>query len=250
MSPVTGYTYRNSYDKWSFSFNSPLESISYNTVQGWNATAGLSYFKRQNDKGKWVSAGVNVNYGLSEEKFRPVFYYVKKWNNLEKPRLSVSGGITTRQFNGRNPISRFNNTVYSLFREENYLKVYEKTFSRVAYSQEVVNGIYMSGSLEYAQRKPLFNNTDYVVFGRKEISFQSNNPLDPTDFTASFAEHDIASLNIGARFVFGQKYLSYPDSKFNIGNSKYPSVSVNYRKNFGASNSEFNSDLFLSLIHI
>ena len=33
LSPVTGYTYRNSYKKWSLSFNSPLESISYNTVQ-------------------------------------------------------------------------------------------------------------------------------------------------------------------------------------------------------------------------
>ncbi len=243
LSPVTGYTYRNSYKKWSFTFNSPLESVAYNTVQGWNATAGLNYFKRLNDKGKWISTGVNVNYGLSEKKFRPVLYFVKKWNNIERPRFSISGGITTRQFNGRNPIARLNNTIYSLFKEENYLKIYEKTYSRVAYSQEVINGISMSTSLEYAQRKPLFNTTDYVIFGR-DISFQSNNPIDPTDFTAPFTKHDIATLNIGANIVFGQKYLSYPDRKFNLGNSKYPSLSVNYRKNFGANNSEFNSDLF------
>ena len=243
LSPITGYTYSNSYKKWSVSFNSPLRSLAYNTVQGWNASTSLNYFKQLNDKGKWISAGVDVNYGISEDKVRPVFYFSKKWNNLERPRFSISGGITTRQFNGRNPISRLNNTVYSLFRKENYLKIYEKTYSRIAYSQEVTNGFSMSGSLEYANRKPLFNTTDYVTLGRN-IAFQSNNPLDPIDFTAPFVQHNIASLNIGAKIVFDQKYLSYPDRKFAIGNSKYPAVSINYRKNFGASSSEFNSDLF------
>ena len=243
LSPITGYTYSNSYKKWSVSFNSPLGSLAYNTVKGWNASTGVRYFKRLNDKGKWINTGVTLNYGISEKKIRPMFFFTKKWNSLERPRFSISGGITTPQFNNRNPISRLNNTVYSLVRKENYLKIYERTYSRIAYSQEVTNGVYMSGSLEYANRKPLFNTTDYVTLGRN-IAFQSNNPLDPTDFTAPFVQHNIASLNIGAKIVFDQKYLSYPDRKFAIGNSKYPAVSINYRKNFGANSSEFNSDLF------
>ena len=243
LSPITGYTYSNSYKKWSVSFNSPLGSLAYNTVKGWNASTGVRYFKRLNDKGKWINTGVTLNYGISEKKIRPVFFLTKKWNNLERPRFSISGGITTPQFNNRNPISRLNNTVYSLVRKENYLKIYEQTFGKIEYSQEVTNGFSMSGSLEYANRKPLFSNTDYVTVGRN-ITFQSNNPLDPTDFTAPFVQHNIASLNISVNIVFDQKYLSYPDRKFAIGNSKYPAVSINYRKNFGASSSEFNSDLF------
>ena len=243
LSPITGYTYSNSYKKWSVSFNSPLGSLAYNTVKGWNASTGFRYFKRLNDKGKWINTGVTLNYGISEKKIRPVFFFTKKWNSLERPRFSISGGITTPQFNNRNPISRLNNTVYSLVRKENYLKIYEQTFGKIEYSQEVTNGFSMSGSLEYANRKPLFNTTDYVTLGRN-IAFQSNNPLDPTGFTAPFVQHNIASLNIGAKIVFDQKYLSYPDRKFAIGNSKYPAVSINYRKNFGASSSEFNSDLF------
>ena len=100
-----------------------------------------------------------------------------------------------------------------MYQKENYLKIYERTYSRIAYSQEVTNGVYMSGSLEYASRKPLFNTTDYVTLGRN-IAFQSNNPLDPTDFTSPFVQHNIASLNIGTEIVFDQKYLSYPDRKF------------------------------------
>ena len=243
LSPITGYTYSNSYKKWAVSFNSPLGSLAYNTVKGWNASTGVRYFKRLNDKGKWINTGVTLNYGISEKKIRPVFFLTKKWNNLERPRFSISGGITTPQFNNRNPISSLNNTVYSLVRKENYLKIYEQTFGKIEYSQEVTNGFSMSGSLEYANRKPLFSNTDYVTLGRN-IAFQSNNPLDPTDFTAPFVQHNIASLNISVNIVFDQKYLSYPDRKFAIGNSKYPAVSINYRKNFGASSSEFNSDLF------
>ena len=246
MSPISGYSYSNTYDKWSFRFNGLLDQVSYNTVQGWNLTTGFNYFKRINDKGNWWNAGVTANYGLSDKKLRPVFYFNKKWNNIARPRFSISGGVTTPQFNGRNPISRINNTIYSLLREQNYLKIYEKSYARIAYSQEAINGIYVNASLEYADRKPLFNTTNYVMFGRDDVSFQSNNPIDPTDFTASFNQHNLWSLNLGANIVFGQKYLMYPNNKFNIGNEKYPSLYVGYRKNFGVSNSEFNSDLFLA----
>ena len=246
LSPITGYTYRNSYEKWSMSYDGLLGNASFNTVQGFNTSLGFSYFKQQNKKGKWWNAGVSANYGFSDKRIRPTFFFSKKWNNISRPRLSISGGVTTAQFNGRQPISRFDNSIRSLLLRENHLKIYEKEFARIRYSEEIKNGVYFSSSLEYANRKPLFNTTNYS-FARqsKNDPYISNNPLNSTDFTnAAFKEHKIATLNIGATFVFAQKYLSYPDRKENVGNDKYPSLSVNYRKTFGASNSELNSDLF------
>ncbi|PWG05753.1 DUF5686 and carboxypeptidase regulatory-like domain-containing protein [Polaribacter aquimarinus] len=246
LSPITGYTYRNSFEKWSLSFNGLIDELSFNTIQGFNASLGLSYFKRQNEKGKWWRAGVKANYGFSDEQVRPTFYFSKKWNNISRPRMSISGGITTAQFNGREPISKFDNMLRSLLKRRNYMKIYEKSFARIAYSEEIKNGVYFSSTLEYANRKPLFNSTNYS-FGRqsKNAPYTSNNPLNLADYTnAAFAEHKITTLNVGATFVFNQKYLSYPDRKFNVGNSKYPTLSVNYRKTFGASNSDLNSDLF------
>ena len=246
LSPITGYTYRNSFEKWSLSFNGLIDELSFNTIQGFNASLGLSYFKRQNEKGKWWRAAVKANYGFSDEQVRPTFYFSKKWNNISRPRMSISGGITTAQFNGREPISKFDNMLRSLLKRRNYMKIYEKSFARIAYSEEIKNGVYFSSSLEYANRKPLFNSTNYS-FGRqsKNAPYTSNNPLNLADYTnAAFAEHKITTLNVGATFVFNQKYLSYPDRKFNVGNSKYPTLSVNYRKTFGASNSDLNSDLF------
>lgn len=250
LSPITGYSYRNSYEKWSFSYGGLINDFGFNTVQGFNTSASISYFKRQNDKGKWWNAGVNVNYGFSDKRARPTFYFSKKWNNMSRPRLYISGGITTEQFNRRQPLSKFDNMVRSLLRRENYMKIYEKEYARIRFSEEIKNGVYFSSSLEYANRKSLFNTSNYS-FARqsKTKPYTSNNPLDPADYTnAAFTTHKIASLNVGATFIFGQKYLSYPDRKFNIGNDKYPSLSVNYRKNFGASDSELNSDLITASV--
>lgn len=250
LSPITGYTYKNSFEKWSLSYDGLIKDLGFNTVQGFNTSMGVSYFKNINDKGSWWSAGVNVNYGFSEKIARPTFFFNKKWNNISRPRMSISGGITTAQFNGRNPISKMDNLVRSLLRRENYLKIFEKEFAKIMYSEEIKNGIYFSSSLEYANRKPLFNTNNYS-FARqsKTKPYTSNNPLDPTDYINTvFTEHSIASLKVGATFIFNQKYLSYPHRKFNIGNTKYPSLSLTYRKNFGASNSELNSDVFVANI--
>lgn len=243
--PILGYSFNNRFEKWSFNYNGPLLQTSFNTVQGFHTNVGLNFSKSQNDKGKWWNTGVNFNYGFTEQRLRPTVYFNKKWNNFSRPRLSISGGVTTAQFNDRQPIKPLDNLIRSLFRRENYLKIYEKEFANIRYSQEIGNGVYFASSLEFANRKPLFNTDDFS-FARasKNPPYTSNNPLDPTDFNnAAFTEHSIATLNIGARFVFGQKYLSYPDSKFVIGSTKFPEINLNYRKTFAADNSEFNSDL-------
>ena len=246
LDPITGYSFRNSYKNSSFSYNGPLLKSGFNTVQGFYTGAGFRYFEQINKYGKWWNAGVNAEYGFSDKRLRPTFFFTKKWNNFSRPRLNISGGVTTAQFNGREPISALDNTIISLYLRDNYFKIYEKEFAKITYSEEIKNGIFFSTSLEYANRKPLFNTNNYS-FARqsKNAPYTSNNPLDKTDYeNAAFTAHKIATLNIGATFIFNQKYLSYPDRKFNMGNEKYPSLTVNYRKNFAASNANLNSDLF------
>ena len=126
------------------------------------------------------------------------------------------------------------------------MKIYEKTFAKISFSREIVNGVHLFSNIEYANRTPLFNTTNYIMFPRKNISYTSNNPEAPFNFDTSFEGHNIWSININAKIRFGQKYLSYPNQKIKLGNSKYPSLNVGFRKNFGASNTEWNSDLVFS----
>ncbi|WP_440879438.1 DUF5686 family protein [Tenacibaculum sp. C7A-26P2] len=243
---ITGYTFRNTYKKWSVSLSSPIKKLAFNTVQGWNSTIGIGYKKKYDNKGKHLNIGLNTNYGFSDQRLRPSGFLSYKWNNRTYPILSFSGGTTITQFNTQNPISPLWNTISSIYFERNYMKIYEKTFAKISFSREIVNGVHLFSNIEYANRTALFNTTNYVMFPRKNISYTSNNPETPFNFDTSFEGHNIWSININAKIRFGQKYLSYPNQKIKLGNSKYPSLNVGFRKNFGASNTEWNSDLVFS----
>lgn len=245
LSPILGYTFRNSYEKKSFRYNGLLKDFGFNTVQGFHTSTGFNYFKRVNKTGKYWNLGSTIGYSFSEKKIRPTLYFNKNWNYISRPRLVISGGIETTQFNNHNPVSRMDNTIYSLFYKENYLKIYEKTFAKVSFSKEIYNGIRLSSSLEFANRKPLFNTTNYT-FKSKPFNYTTNNPINSTSTAAPFTKHSIFTANIGAKIVFNQKYLLYPNRKFAVDTNKYPTLYVNYRKTFGASNSQLNSDLFTS----
>ena len=115
---------RNSFEKWSLYFNGLLGNSGFNTVQGLSTTLGFNYFKRLNDKGKWWNSGVKANYSFSDKRLRPTFFFTKKWNNISRPQIGVSGGVTTAQFNGREPISGLDNTIRSLYLRDNYFKIF------------------------------------------------------------------------------------------------------------------------------
>ncbi|MCH2033827.1 MAG: DUF5686 and carboxypeptidase regulatory-like domain-containing protein [Tenacibaculum sp.] len=245
LSPLVGYSYSNSYENWSISYNGLLTNTQFNTVQGFNIDTRVSFSKRVNDEGKNWNISAGLNYGFSDKRLRPTVSFYKKWNNIDRPRLSISGGIDVVQFDQRNPISSFNNTLYSLIDKTNYAKFYEKTFAQVNFSKEVTPGIDVYTSFGYEDRKALSNTTDYSFFSKRK-TYQTNNPIDPTSTLPAFTDHSIFKTQLAGSFNFGSKYISYPKSRFTVTNSKYPTLTLGYRKTFGSENSEFHSDLVFS----
>jgi len=245
-----GYTYRNSYKKWSISYDgiSSLISTSFNTVQGWSFKSGIHFSKNNEEKGSYTSIGTKFNYGLSDERLRVNGWFSHQFNKYNYATIHLSGGSRVTQFNSNEPISPLINSVSTLFFKNNYMKIYNEEFARILYGQEIVNGLYMSGSLEYSNRKALFNTTNYSIVTRDK-EFLSNNPLNPNDDTTpAFNEHHIYKANIGARIRFGQKYISRPDAKWNYPNEDYPTILLNYQKGFSASQDNLDYDLVAARI--
>lgn len=239
---IKGYSYSNSFKKWSINYNGPLLNTSFNTVQGWNTNIGLSYFKRNEEKNTYYQFGSSLAYGFSDERFRPTAYFSSKLSNKSKTYLSVYGGNSVNQFNREEPISKLINSVSSLFFKNNFMKLYEKNFIASNISREIFNGLDMSLGLEYSERKPLFNTTDYAVI-KSEDQYSSNHPLLPLDETAAIIDrHNLVKMNIGARIKFGQQYITRPDGKYNLGNDKYPSISINYEKGMAGNEDNYNYD--------
>ncbi len=240
--PITGYTYENSYKNWDLNYDGPFPKVNFNTVQGWNGGVGLSFFKSYDEnRTKWLSINTRAIYGVSDERVRITGGITKRFNRVNRLQLSLSGGSEVTQFNPSEPILPFINSVASLFFERNYMKVYELNYGRFGYSQELFNGFRIRTTIGYEQRKPLFNTTDYVTLPADNVTYTSNNPLDPTDVVnAAIDEHNIIKSSITANITFGQKYMTYPDGKYNLGNEKYPELSVTFENGLGASNDNYN----------
>ncbi|WP_395043785.1 DUF5686 and carboxypeptidase regulatory-like domain-containing protein [Flavobacterium sp.] len=240
---IAGYSYRNTFKKWSLNYEGPLLSTTFNTVQGWKTQVGLSYFKRDEDTRTFTRFGTRFDYGFAEKKLRISGSFTRKFNNIDNSYLNIYGGSSVNQFNGSNPISNIVNSVSSLAFKNNFMKLYEKNFVSTNFSREVINGLNMNLNIEYSERKPLWNTTNQSFVKSSDV-YSSNNPLLPNDFiTPAIDKHNLAKASINARIKFGQQYWTRPDGKYNIGNEKYPNINLSYEKAFAATDKKYEYDL-------
>ena len=245
LDPIMGYSYTNTYERWRLSYDGPLDQTSFNTIQGFNSSAGISYSSWEEDYKSSFYAFAKANYGLDDDRLRFTGGITKRFNRSNRSTLSLSGGQKVEQFNATEPISPLVNSLATLFWERNYLKAYDLTFARAAYSAEVSNGIRLFARAGYEKRQGLFNTTDQTVYPKEAIEYSSNNLLAPADFsTAAIDNHELGKLDLVANITFDQKYMSYPDGKFNIGESKYPMLSLAVEQGFAASNGDYNFTRF------
>ncbi|WP_299122407.1 DUF5686 and carboxypeptidase regulatory-like domain-containing protein [uncultured Winogradskyella sp.] len=243
LTNILGYTYQNSHKDYRVGFDIPILGVNFNTVQGYNAKANIFFTKSYDDFKRFFSASANLQYGFSDDRLRATGALTYKFNNTSRAFLTLSGGVSAVQFNPSEPITPFINSISTLFFEDNYMKFYDKSFLQLNYSEELFNGFRFYAGLSYEKRSPLFNTTDQVFTNEENDVYTSNNPLDETAYgVAPFETHNIVKANVNARINFGQEYLSYPDSKFNVGSDKYPTLVLSYEKGFGATNNNYNFD--------
>ncbi|MGH2665841.1 DUF5686 and carboxypeptidase regulatory-like domain-containing protein [Flavobacterium sp.] len=239
---LMGYSYQNSYENWSFNYNGPLLSVKFNTVQGYALSSGFSFLKTKEEDRTFIQAKTTFNYGFAEQKLRIKGEFSRKFNNHNNASLNISGGSSIVQFNERNPISNIVNSVSTLFFKNNFIKLYDKNFAKIGYSQEVINSFTVFANVEYSERKPLFNNTDFSIIKSDDL-YTSNNPLRPFDeVTPAIVKHNLIKAKITGKINFGQEYWMRPDGKFNITNDKYPTVYFTYEKGFGGNLNSYNFD--------
>ena len=240
---LTGYRFKNSFEKYSIAYDGIIKpnNFNFNTVQGYSFNTNFD-FKKWNtdeDEGKYSSFKTVFDYGLSEKKFRAFGIYNHRFNSQNYADLTISGGTKVNQFNNAPPISTFINTIATLFFKDNYIKLYNLEFAEIKYSQDIANGINLNSKLEYLNRKPLFNTTDYSYFKRDDV-FSSNNPTNEFDFLkAGFDKHNLMKFSAEFKINFGNKFMSRPDEKINIRNRKLPTLYIGLEKTFAASDKKY-----------
>lgn len=226
-----GYSHINRYKKRYTEFSSLLESIQFNTVQGWVAGTEISIRKRY-ESGKQFVRSAKLSYGFADQRPNASARILYEYQPKKFSHFFAEGGRATPQFSEKRPISPLINSIYTLFVEENYLKSYQKDFLKLAWNSELINGVYLRSYAEYSNRTALLNHSDFTFFpaAKNEKKYTSNDPLKPLqDSLPSFATNSALELRFNLRLRFRQKYVTRPDDKWVFG-SKYPTLNIEYRK--------------------
>ncbi|MHC2993673.1 hypothetical protein OB13_19600 [Pontibacter sp. HJ8] len=230
---LRGYTYSNTYEEKYYnldpllSFTGGPSILQYNTVEGVVANVGLNFRKNFEDRRRY-EIEPTVRYGFSNEKLNVKLRLSYTYNPIRRSSVTVEGGRFVDQINSTEPISPFANTVYTLLLERNYLKLYQRDFGRINYRSELLNGVTVLASLDYSNRMPLQNTTDYTFREGSGTGFTSNVPENAELADASFEEHQALTAAFTVSFRPGMEYISRPDRKINIG-SRWPTISLGYR---------------------
>ncbi|MEE9374329.1 MAG: DUF5686 and carboxypeptidase regulatory-like domain-containing protein [Saprospiraceae bacterium] len=239
VNALRGYRHNRSSKHTYWDIGSPLSHLGYNTVQGYNASVDLSWWKYfDKEHTNRIILNGNVGYGFSEKKIRANGSIIYRPNRLNQSYITFIGGQSIKQINKFAPIDELRNTLYGLFARKNFPKYYGYEFAKLGLGKEVVNGINIRVMTGYEKRNSLVNKSDISYYYKDTREFTINNPWGlVTDFLEipSFNTHEVMSLELYADIRFGQEYIVYPDRKYSSGNEG-PLLSFKYRFLSGINN--------------
>jgi hypothetical protein len=239
---IMGYSYNKTAKKFSLNTSGLLTSgVQYNTVEGINASIKVDMTKRY-ENNRYHNVSATVRYGFSNY----LWGGTANWRYLQKPEkfqsFNVKVGTSALQFNGNDPINPTMNTSYTLFNNDNFMKLYKKTYASFNFRRELINGLITSFHTEYAERSALRNTTNDLWIDNKNKLFTSNDPLRPNTDDSSFAVNNSFVVELGVSIRFKQKYYTRPHEKIIVG-SKFPIINLLYTKAIPGLNTKADYDL-------
>ncbi len=241
---LTGYNYQNTYRKIHFGTSGILNSgIQYNTVEGVNAGMNFNFQKEYEDF-REHNVSATAHYGASNYLWGGSL----RWDYTQKPekfrRIALSAQSLVQQYSSFAPVSPLVNTAYTLFLNQNYLKLYKKSSVMASIREELVNGLMFYGNMEYAERDPVRNTSPYLILDDTNKLFTSNDPQRVYTDDSLFSSNNAFIVDVTFRIRFKQKYYTLPHRKINTG-SKYPNIFVGYKKAIPALGAKADYDVAL-----
>jgi hypothetical protein len=229
MDILGGYSWRNSYTRTNVSVPGIAQWLQFNSVQGWLFNIKPEYsHSKDKYKSQYIKFTGNLNYGFSEKKLRGGLDVEHRFDRIRYSTITVSGGVTTAQFNDQKPISELFNELYSLLDKRNFMRLYDKTFATVRWSERVVPDLQLAAAAEWASRSALTNHSNFSWY-RKDRTYASNDPVPGIPDQPFFNTNQTFTLTLELKYRPGTTYSSYPGFR-NYESSDWPEFNLLYRK--------------------
>lgn len=224
----------------SLQYRSPLLSVQYNPVEGYNGTGGLTYrYRGDND----LDAGIDGRYGLAWNRFNFRGFSSYRFGQRDEHVLSVEGGRYVSQYNVEYPVVELFNTFYALLFERNYIHLFEKEYGALNYRKDWSETATLRFGAEWANRRTLRTFTNQTWFPRDDQAFPDNVPFNLEAETPFPERRKAFVLQAGIEVRPWQKYRIRNDNRYAIENSS-PTLGLKYRKGInGLAESTTNFDL-------
>jgi hypothetical protein len=224
----------------SVGFRENWTKMSFNTVEGWKVGIGMFYRKYTEEKladsvnrvRKSFNIEPELRYGFASDRFYGKVDF--RWSHTQPTSgqtWGIEGGRYIYQFNPENPIQEQVNAAYSLLVRRNYMKLYEQDFARAYWSHRVNYGFTYRVNFTLAERRSLFNNSDYSLYKKPERVYTSNQPENVEAGDVAFQNHQIAKLNTSFEWRPGLTY-SIRDGRKSPNYDRSPLITFMYQKAF------------------
>ena len=215
----------------SFRYVSPLGELQFNPVEGVAFNLPLT-FRTELDSQRTLDVSVVPRYSFARNKL-----IGKGSIGLAYPtasligRITLEGGRFVSQFNEDEPISPLSNSFVALWQKRNYVKLYEKDYVRLTLDQPLTPRLAITTTLEWAERRELFNQTNYSLRRRESVDFAPNAPVNVERTDPGFPTHRALWGKLTLRYEPWLTYYVRNGEKRRIGDSS-PRFRLTYRKGF------------------
>lgn len=228
-------------DRMRFTFPGFLPRLRYNTVEGVNLDFTGNLFWR-NDTNIGLRIMPFVRYGFSSEKFYSKLEVQFKTGSdpTFKHGFTFGGGKYIDQFS-QESINPLVNSLYSLFLERNYMRLYEKTYVEGKWFKSLSHKYSLSAGMEWASRNQLFNNSSWSLINWKDLEYLENEPINAENGFQAFSDARAFTTSIEFTAKPWLKFRKFNGNKYPINGSS-PEIKLGYHSGWNGvfgSTSEF-----------
>ncbi|WP_303312430.1 DUF5686 and carboxypeptidase regulatory-like domain-containing protein [Hymenobacter sp. BT730] len=225
---LTGYTYSSSFRRRTVFVQPVFNLLQYSTVEGVIINPEVTYTQRYEDRRSY-SLTPALRYGVAARLFSPSLAGAYTFRPLSFTRVGFMVGRTVEDFDPNSQLTPFINTQYTLLRNHNYAKYYQRDGGELNLRHELVNGLMLRTALGYADRRQLSNNSRKVLIDIPGRAFTPNQAVSEELPDPSFGRNQSLTVQVELTWQPGQQYIIRPDGKFNLG-SKYPTLRLAWRQ--------------------
>ncbi len=205
-----------------------FDKLSFNTVQGFTFHMPFAISKADS-LGRYLSLTPDFTYAFSREHLDfslGVFY---RYNGMKRASFFLKSGSEAVDFNQNSGIDPLLNAVSSLHFKDNYMKLFDKNYVYVQHQTDICNGLQLTNSLKYENRKTLFNNTSFYLTNPNHNTYSSNIPMG-VDSLPLIQNHSALLFELELKFTPRHQYYIKNHRKHMLSYHNQPEFSVKYKQ--------------------